>query len=77
MNKLVLHFSTLVFGLPLLPFQQDPGIGSNDSIIQEIQRDWPAYNMTATGYEADIFVKAADNSTLVGEVTNNFHLKLQ
>ncbi|XP_055868745.1 sucrase-isomaltase, intestinal-like isoform X2 [Biomphalaria glabrata] len=46
----------------------DPGIGSNDSIIQEIQRDWPAYNMTATGYEADIFVKAADNSTLVGEV---------
>ncbi|KAH9514809.1 hypothetical protein Btru_023695 [Bulinus truncatus] len=29
--------------------------------------DFPKYNMTDTGLEADIFVKAADNSTLVGE----------
>ncbi|KAH9514808.1 hypothetical protein Btru_023694 [Bulinus truncatus] len=53
-----MHFVTIV----------DPGIGANNSIVSEIQTDFPKYNMTDTGLEADIFVKAADNSTLVGEV---------
>ncbi|XP_012938526.1 sucrase-isomaltase, intestinal, partial [Aplysia californica] len=46
----------------------DPVVAVNSSLIQEVQDQFPGYDMLESGNQADIWVKDAANDTLLGEV---------